>query len=78
MAALKGGAAGYLLKDMEPEEILRGIRRALQGDMVLSSRLAPVLARAVRPGPHRAPGRRALHDRPRAPDRAAGGAGQEQ
>ena len=50
VAALKGGAAGYLLKDMEPEEILREIRRALQGDMVLSPRLAPVLARAFNPG----------------------------
>lgn len=54
MAVLKGGAAGYLLKDMEPEEILRGIRRALQGDMVLSPRLAPVLARALAPASRRA------------------------
>jgi two-component system nitrate/nitrite response regulator NarL len=54
VAALKGGAAGYLLKDMEPEEILREIRRALQGDVVLSPRLAPVLARAFSPGARRA------------------------
>ncbi|WP_297393227.1 two-component system response regulator NarL [Acidiferrobacter sp.] len=56
MAALKAGATGYLLKDMEPEEILREIRRALQGDMVLSPRLAPVLARALRPGSRCVPG----------------------
>ncbi len=56
VAALKGGAAGYLLKDMEPEEILREIRRALQGDVVLSPRLAPVLARVFSPGARRAEG----------------------
>ncbi|MDA8118447.1 MAG: two-component system response regulator NarL [Acidiferrobacter thiooxydans] len=60
MAVLKGGAAGYLLKDMEPEEILRGIRRALQGDMVLSPRLAPVLARALASASRRAPGHEQL------------------
>jgi two-component system nitrate/nitrite response regulator NarL len=60
LAALKGGAAGYLLKDMEPEEILREIRCALRGDMVLSPRLAPVLARALGPGSRRAEGDRML------------------
>ncbi len=56
VAALKGGAAGYLLKDMEPEDILRDIHRALHGDVVLSPRLAPVLARAFGPGSRRAEG----------------------
>ncbi len=56
VAALKAGAAGYLLKDMEPEEILRAIRRALEGDLVLSPRLAPILARTLRHGPQRAKG----------------------
>lgn len=48
MAALKGGAAGYLLKDMEPEEILRDIHRALAGETVLSPRLANTLAGILR------------------------------
>lgn len=60
VAALKGGAAGYLLKDMEPEEILRDIRRALAGDMILSPRLAPVLARTLGPEWRRVKGGEAL------------------
>ncbi len=48
VAALKGGAAGYLLKDMEPEEILRDIHRALAGETVLSPRLANTLAGVLR------------------------------
>lgn len=47
VAALRAGADGYLLKDMEPEEILIKLRRAIGGQTVLddeiSSRLANVL-----------------------------------
>jgi DNA-binding NarL/FixJ family response regulator len=34
--ALEKGASGFLLKDAEPEEILRAIRAAASGDAVLS------------------------------------------
>ncbi|QSB04110.1 response regulator [Natronoglycomyces albus] len=34
--ALKAGAAGYLMKDMEPAELLRSIRCAAEGDTLLS------------------------------------------
>ena len=34
--ALETGASGFLLKDAEPEEILRAIRAAASGDAVLS------------------------------------------
>ncbi|MHA6511192.1 response regulator [Tessaracoccus sp. Z1128] len=37
--AVLAGAAGYLLKDAEPEEIIRGIGDAAQGRLVLSSDL---------------------------------------
>ena len=40
MAALNAGAAGYLMKDSEPEEILDAIRRAAKGARYLSARLA--------------------------------------
>jgi DNA-binding NarL/FixJ family response regulator len=41
--ALDAGAVGYLLKDAEPEELLRGIEAAARGE----SPLAPKAARAV-------------------------------
>ncbi|AQP48912.1 DNA-binding response regulator [Tessaracoccus aquimaris] len=37
VAALRAGAAGYLLKDSRPEQLLAGIQQALRGDMPLSS-----------------------------------------
>lgn len=54
IAALRGGADGYLLKDMEPEEILESLRRATQGRLVISEQLTELLARALReePRPH--------------------------
>jgi len=41
--ALDAGAIGYLLKDAEPDELLRGVRAAARGE----SPLAPKAARAV-------------------------------
>ncbi|MGD9786571.1 MAG: response regulator [Sulfuricellaceae bacterium] len=35
-AALRAGARGYLLKDMEPEDVLEGIQRALRGETVVA------------------------------------------
>ena len=46
--ALELGVDGYLLKDMEPEEIIANIRRILCGELVISPSLAPVLAQAMR------------------------------
>jgi DNA-binding NarL/FixJ family response regulator len=43
LAALDGGAVGYLLKDAEPDELLRGIRSAALGQ----SPLAPLAASAL-------------------------------
>lgn len=37
VAALRAGAAGYLLKDSRPEQLITGIQQALRGDMPLSS-----------------------------------------
>lgn len=48
LTALRTGADGYLLKDMEPEDILESIRRALQGNLVISERLTQLLAKALR------------------------------
>lgn len=47
-AALKRGADGYLLKDMEPEDLLKALHQAAAGEMVLSEALTPVLAASLR------------------------------
>lgn len=46
LAALEAGAVGYLLKDAEPEDILRALRDAADGGVPLS----PKAARALLPG----------------------------
>lgn len=46
--ALRVGADGYLLKDMEPEDTLKCLNRAAQGQMVISDRLTQLLAQALR------------------------------
>jgi len=48
VAALKSGADGYLLKDMEPEDLLEQLRQAAIGKMVVSERLTTLLAEALR------------------------------
>jgi DNA-binding NarL/FixJ family response regulator len=48
LGALDAGARGYLLKDAEPEELLRGIRAAARGEAPLDPRAAhAVLTRAT-------------------------------
>ncbi|MDQ6650500.1 MAG: response regulator transcription factor [Actinomycetota bacterium] len=42
LAALEAGAVGYLLKDAEPDEILRGVRAAAAGDAPFSAKAATV------------------------------------
>ena len=46
--AFKRGADGYLLKDMEPEDLLVALRQAASGKMVLSAELTPLLAANLR------------------------------
>jgi DNA-binding NarL/FixJ family response regulator len=40
LGALDAGALGYLLKDAEPDEIIRGVRAASRGDSPLAPRAA--------------------------------------
>jgi DNA-binding NarL/FixJ family response regulator len=50
LAALDAGAIGYLLKDAEPEEIIRGVHAAAAGDAPLAPRAArEMLAERARP-----------------------------
>lgn len=46
--ALEQGVDGYLLKDMEPEDIIKDIRKILRDELVISPSLAPILAQAIR------------------------------
>lgn len=46
--AISGGANGYLLKDMDPEQLLVQVKKALTGKMVLSESVTEVLASAIR------------------------------
>jgi len=46
--ALRSGADGYLLKDMEPEDVLEQILAAASGKLVISETLTELLARALR------------------------------
>ncbi len=43
LAALDAGAVGYLLKDAEPDDLLRGVRAAARGDWPLDPRAARLL-----------------------------------
>lgn len=46
--ALRGGADGYLLKDMEPEDMVHQLRQAAKGRMAISENLTALLAQALR------------------------------
>lgn len=48
VAALRCGADGYLLKDMEPEEVLIKLRRAIAGQTVLDESISTLLANVLR------------------------------
>jgi two-component system nitrate/nitrite response regulator NarL len=48
IGAIRAGADGYLLKDMEPEQLLDRVRAALAGETVIGPALAARLADALR------------------------------
>jgi DNA-binding NarL/FixJ family response regulator len=48
IAALRAGADGYLLKDLEPEELATALLRAERGQLLLSPQLTRVLASTLR------------------------------
>lgn len=48
VAALRAGADGYLLKEMEPEELLGKLQDAASGQVTLTERLTRLLAHSLR------------------------------
>ncbi len=54
-AALRGGAQGFLLKDIEPEDLVPALRAVMTGDKVVANELVGTLARLVGSEAGRAP-----------------------
>lgn len=50
-AALRAGVRGYLLKDMEPEEIIDAITRVTRGEMVVAPDMMLKFAQILQSGP---------------------------
>ena len=50
-AALRAGVRGYLLKDMEPEEIVEAIGRVTRGEMVVAPAMMLKFAQILQSGP---------------------------
>lgn len=48
VAALRNGADGYLLKDMEPEQMVESLKTAANGKLTISEALTHILAAALR------------------------------
>lgn len=48
LVALKAGAQGYLLKDIEPDELVSALNQVMMGETVVSRQLTGMLARYVR------------------------------
>lgn len=48
VAALQAGAEGYLLKDMEPEDLMRQLVEAASGKITISERLTQLLVTSLR------------------------------
>jgi len=53
--SLRSGAQGYLLKDMDPEELVAALRKIVSGETVVAPQLAGTLARALQEKPKSPP-----------------------
>ncbi len=78
MAALQAGADGYLLKDMEPEDLMQQLAEAARGKITISESLTQLLVASLREknSPHQ-PGRSGA-DRAGMPHSRTSGRRQEQ
>ncbi|MBF0470870.1 MAG: response regulator [Gammaproteobacteria bacterium] len=45
--SLRGGAQGYLLKDMEPSELVKALRNVMKGETAVAPELLPILTRVI-------------------------------
>ena len=51
-AALRAGARGYLLKDMEPDDVVEAIQRAARGELVIAPAMTLKLAHVLQTTQH--------------------------
>ncbi|HET9650845.1 MAG TPA: response regulator [Usitatibacter sp.] len=61
--ALRAGVRGYLLKDMDPDDVVDSIKRALRGELVVAPAMASKLALLLGANQGRDSGSRALTER---------------
>jgi two-component system nitrate/nitrite response regulator NarL len=61
-AALRAGVRGYLLKDMEPEDVLSSLARAARGELVVAPAMTLKLAQMLQQGPGQGDAKRDLID----------------
>ena len=61
--ALRAGVRGYLLKDMDPDDVVDSIRRALRGELVVAPAMASKLSLLLGAPHGRESGNRALTER---------------
>lgn len=47
IAAVRGGAKGYLLKDLEPDELISSLGKIMEGECAIAPEMTGVLARVV-------------------------------
>jgi two-component system nitrate/nitrite response regulator NarL len=59
-AALRVGVRGYLLKDMEPEDVIASIERCARGELVVAPSMTVKLAQMLEGGPARVSERKGL------------------
>lgn len=53
--SLRNGAQGYLLKDMEPDDLVNALQEIVSGKTIVAPELAPVLAKVVQQGDQESP-----------------------
>jgi two-component system, NarL family, response regulator LiaR len=58
LPAIQAGAAGYLLKDADPQEVVRAVRAAHRGDALLDPSVAARLVDAIAQPPGTEPSKR--------------------
>ena len=78
IASLQAGARGYLLKDMEPDELIAALKRIVGGETLVAPELTGILARAVRGAQRRREKGADRSDAPRAGDPLFAGRRSEQ
>jgi len=50
LSCLRQGSRGYLLKDMEPKELIEALRRVIDGETAVAPEMTGILAQALRGG----------------------------